>query len=119
MSSRPVKKRKLAEGKVITANAKIAAQPAIAAPPVPADANAELREHLREWRWDISRELNVPAYVVMHDTTLDELCKVRPSTLAQLRGVSGFGDRKVERYGPQILEALKKFGSKPRGVGAG
>jgi ATP-dependent DNA helicase RecQ len=119
MSSRSVKKRKLAEGKVITAKTKVAAQPAIAAPPVPADANAELREHLREWRWDISRELNVPAYVVMHDTTIDELCKVRPSTLAQLRGVSGFGDRKVERYGPQILEALKKFGSKPRGVGAG
>jgi ATP-dependent DNA helicase RecQ len=119
MSSRPVKKRKLAESKVITTKTKIAAQPAIAAPQVPADTNAELREHLREWRWDISRELNIPAYVVMHDTTLDELCKVRPSTLAQLRGVSGFGDRKVERYGPQILEALKKFGSKPRGVGAG
>jgi ATP-dependent DNA helicase RecQ len=117
MSSRPVKKRKLAEGKVITAKTKIAAQPAIAAPPVPADANAELREHLREWRWDISRELNVPAYVVMHDTTLDELCKVRPSTLAQLRGVSGFGDRKVERYGPQILEALKNFGSRREELG--
>jgi ATP-dependent DNA helicase RecQ len=55
---------------------------------------------------------------VMHDTTLDELCKVRPSTLAQLRGVSGFGDRKVEMYGPQILQALKNFESKPRGAGA-
>jgi ATP-dependent DNA helicase RecQ len=118
LSASPVKKRKLVESKVVAAKPKTAAHPAIAATPVPADANAELREHLRGWRWGISRELNVPAYVVMHDTTLDELCKVRPNTLAQLRGVSGFGDRKVEMYGPKILEALKNFGSKPRGAGA-
>jgi len=110
----PVRKRKPTERKVVTVETKAAAQPA----PAPAEAKSDLREHLREWRWGISRELNVPAYVVMHDTTLDELCKVRPSTLAQLRGVSGFGDRKVERYGAQILEALKNFGSKPRGAGA-
>jgi ATP-dependent DNA helicase RecQ len=107
-----VTKRKPAERKVVTVETKAAAQPA------PAEAKSDLREHLREWRWGISRELNVPAYVVMHDTTLDELCKVRPSTLAELRRVSGFGDRKVERYGPQILEELKNFGSKPRGAGA-
>jgi ATP-dependent DNA helicase RecQ len=107
-----VTKRKPAERKVVTVETKAAAQPA------PAGAKSDLREHLREWRWGISRELNVPAYVVMHDTTLDELCKVRPSTLAELRRVSGFGDRKVERYGPQILEELKNFGSKPRGAGA-
>jgi len=119
LSASPIKKRKLGESKVLTKKTKIAAQSPIAAPPVPAEANAELREYLREWRWSISRELGMPAYIVMHDTTLDELCKVRPSTLAELRGVSGFGDRKVERYGTQILETLKNFGSKPRGVGAG
>jgi ATP-dependent DNA helicase RecQ len=117
-SATPVVKRKRAKSKVVHVKSNVTAQPAFAAPPVPADASAELREHLREWRWDISRELNVPAYVVMHDTTLDELCKVRPNTLAELRRVSGFGDRKVETYGPRILEALKNFDSKPRGSGA-
>ena len=119
LSAKPIKKRKLGESKVLTKKTKIAAQSPIAAPPVPADANAELREHLREWRWSISRELGMPAFIVMHDTTLDELCKARPSTLAELRGVSGFGDRKVQKYGSQILAALKNFGSKPRGAGAG
>ena len=113
MGATPVTKRKPAKRRVVTVETKAAARPA------PIEAKSDLREHLREWRWGISRELNVPAYVVMHDTTLDELCKVRPSTLAELRRVSGFGDRKVERYGPQILEALKNFGSKPRGAGAG
>ena len=83
----------------------------VEAPRVIANAGVadDLREHLREWRRAASRELSVPAFIIMHDTTLDELCRVRPTTLAQLRGVSGFGDRKVEMYGAQILATLKSF----------
>jgi len=109
----PLTRRKPAENKAVTVKAKVAATQ-----PAHAEINSELREHLREWRRGISRELSIPAFIVMHDTTLDELCKVQPSTLAQLRKVCGFGDRKVEMYGPKILEALKNFGSKPRGIGA-
>ena len=71
----------------------------------------DLREHLREWRRTTSRELSLPAFIIMHDTTLDEVCRVRPRTLAQLRRVSGFGDRKVEMYGKQILDSLAAFGA--------
>ncbi|HXM91263.1 MAG TPA: ATP-dependent DNA helicase RecQ [Candidatus Dormibacteraeota bacterium] len=101
----PLTRRKPAENKAVTVKAKVAATQ-----PAHAEINSELREHLREWRRGISRELSIPAFIVMHDTTLDELCKVRPSTLAQLRRVSGFGDRKVEMYGRQILDALESFG---------
>ena len=52
---------------------------------------------------------NVPAFVVMHDTSLAEICRKRPCTLAEIRGVSGFGERKTERYGQQILDALQRF----------
>ena len=45
----------------------------------------------------------------MHDTSLDELCRVRPRTLSELRGVSGFGDKKTELYGQGILDALTEF----------
>jgi ATP-dependent DNA helicase RecQ len=119
----PVIKRKAAGSKVPDVKPKVTPQPAPRAPgavsrPVPVQDDG-LREHLREWRWSISNELGMPAYIVMHDTTLDELCKVRPSTLAELRRVSGFGDRKVEKYGSQILAELKNFESKPRGAGAG
>jgi ATP-dependent DNA helicase RecQ len=121
--ARPVIKRKTARSKVANVQPKVTVQPAARATEavsVPAPIQDDLlREYLREWRWSISRELGMPAYIVMHDTTLDELCKVRPSTLAELGRVSGFGDRKVEKYGSQILTALKNFGSKPRGAGAG
>jgi len=105
LSAPPVTRRKPAESKVVTVKTKV-----VATQPAHAEINSELREHLREWRRGISRELSIPAFIVMHDTTLDELCKVRPSTLAQLRRVSGFGDRKVEMYGRQILDALESFG---------
>jgi ATP-dependent DNA helicase RecQ len=76
---------------------------------VKASVPDDLREHLREWRRTTCRELSLPAFSIMHDTTLDELCRVRPKTLGQLRSVSGFGDRKVEMYGKQILESLAAF----------
>ena len=74
-----------------------------------AEIDPGLREHLREWRRAAAKERRVPAYVVMHDSSLDDLCRKRPRSLAELRGVSGFGERKTEIYGAQILDALRNF----------
>jgi ATP-dependent DNA helicase RecQ len=74
-----------------------------------ADVDPELREYLREWRRSMSKESNTAAFIIMHDTSLDELCRVRPSSLAELQGVHGFGVRKTELYGQQILDALSQF----------
>jgi ATP-dependent DNA helicase RecQ len=71
--------------------------------------DAQLREYLREWRRNTARDLGVAAFVVLHDTSLDALCAAKPSTLQALRAVSGFGDKKVERYGQEILDALQRF----------
>jgi ATP-dependent DNA helicase RecQ len=69
----------------------------------------ELREYLKEWRRNTAKQQRIPAYVVMHDTSLDEICRVRPRSLAELLNVTGFGDRKAELYGRQIIEALAQF----------
>ena len=73
------------------------------------DVDPELREYLREWRRVTSKEMKTAAFIVMHDSSLNELCRVRPKSLEELRRVSGFGERKTELYGPQILEALERF----------
>jgi ATP-dependent DNA helicase RecQ len=72
-------------------------------------AGASLREHLREWRRNVSKAQGVPAFVVMHDTSLEELCRVRPSSIQELLQVSGFGERKAQLYGQAILDALSQF----------
>ena len=69
----------------------------------------ELRAYMREWRRRTSKKMNIAAFIIMHDTSLDSLCRIHPRTLAQLRTVSGFGERKTELYGQQILEALTQF----------
>jgi ATP-dependent DNA helicase RecQ len=73
------------------------------------DFDPELREYLRQWRSAVASEEHVPAFVVMHDTSLAEICRKRPASLAEIRGVSGFGERKTEHYGQQILGALERF----------
>jgi superfamily II DNA helicase RecQ len=70
---------------------------------------AELRAYLREWRRATARSQDIPAFIVMHDTSLDDLCRKHPSSLTEIREVSGFGARKTELYGQQILDALQRF----------
>jgi ATP-dependent DNA helicase RecQ len=72
-------------------------------------ADAELREYLREWRRITAKEQGVPAFVVLHDTTLEEICCRSPSSIADLLGITGIGERKAEVYGKGILAALERY----------
>jgi ATP-dependent DNA helicase RecQ len=74
----------------------------------------ELREYMREWRRGVAQRQGVPAFIVLHDTSLEDLCRRRPASLAQLLQVSGFGERKAELYGQQIFTALEKFNAGSR-----
>ena len=85
------------------------ATPRPTAPRLSTSADFELKEYLREWRRITAREKGVAAFVVLHDSALEDLCLVEPSNLQELRRVSGFGDKKVELYGKEILDALRRF----------
>ena len=65
--------------------------------------------YLREWRRLTAKEQRVPAFVVMHDTTLEQLCQKQPGSIPELLCVSGFGERKAEMYGQRIFAALERF----------
>jgi ATP-dependent DNA helicase RecQ len=71
--------------------------------------NEELREFLREWRRVTAREKMIAAFVVLHDTALDELCLKKPKTLEELRRISGIGEKKCEMYGREILALFPRF----------
>ena len=80
-----------------------------AAPPAASNENDELREYLRMWRREAAKKQGVPAFTVMHDTSLDDLCRVMPSSMGELRKVYGFGERKTETYGRELLAAISHF----------
>ena len=79
--------------------------PSFAAPPAPA-ADDPLVAELRAWRTSRAREDGVPAFVVLHDTTLDELAARRPRSQGELAAVRGLGPTKLERYGAELLALL-------------
>ena len=73
---------------------------------IPGGLPTTLFDRLRAWRAGVARERNVPAYVIFHDATLREIALARPSSIAELGGISGIGDRKLEAYGEDILKVI-------------
>jgi ATP-dependent DNA helicase RecQ len=71
---------------------------------------ATLLGSLKAWRSGVARKRGVPAYVVLHDATIDGIASSRPTTLEQLRGVAGIGDKKLEHYGDELIALVKEAG---------
>jgi ATP-dependent DNA helicase RecQ len=62
---------------------------------------------LRAWRSQMARKRGVPAYVVLHDSTIDGIATSQPRTLEQLRDIPGIGDKKLEHYGDELIALVK------------
>ena len=66
-----------------------------------------LLARLKAWRTAQARSQSVPPYVVFHDATLAAIAAARPRDLVALAGISGIGQRKLERYGPALIDLLQ------------
>ena len=74
--------------------------------PLPADINLALWEALRECRRKLAEEQGVPPYVIFHDSTLQEMCVLQPTSLEQFGELSGVGERKRGKYGEAFLAVI-------------
>ena len=63
---------------------------------------------LKKWRLERAFAQRVPAYMICNDRTLESLARERPETLEQLRNVYGLGESKIERFGQELLTALRE-----------
>jgi DNA helicase-2/ATP-dependent DNA helicase PcrA len=61
---------------------------------------------LKAWRLERSKADDVPAYVVFHNATLEEIATRAPQTRADLAAVPGVGPAKLARYGDEVLALL-------------
>ena len=73
-----------------------------------APADAGLLERLRAWRSAQAQTQGVPAYVIFHDRTLAQVAARRPRDVVALSMIDGVGAKKLERYGPAILQLLSE-----------
>ncbi|HWR59894.1 MAG TPA: DNA helicase RecQ [Thermodesulfovibrionales bacterium] len=68
-----------------------------------------LFERLRALRKQIAEKQQVPPYIIFSDKTLHEMCRHFPVTSSDMRGISGVGDVKLERYGEAFLREIKYY----------
>ena len=72
-----------------------------------ADIDEELLTRLKAWRLDVAKEQKVPAYVVFTDNTLIAIAELLPDDEAALIAIPGIGARKLEQYGPDVLDLVR------------
>jgi hypothetical protein len=75
----------------------------------PGIVNEELRDRLQQWRSDRFKADNVPAYTIMHQSTLIQIATLIPSTRQELLAIKGFGEASFRKYGEQILEICSEY----------
>jgi superfamily II DNA helicase RecQ len=76
--------------------------------PAPWTAEHEaVAARIREWRAAEAKRLRVPAYVVLHDRSLNALAQARPQTLRALLEIDGIGPAKVDKFGKALLAVVR------------
>jgi ATP-dependent DNA helicase RecQ len=93
-SAAPARSRSAARQRVVTveANLTLAARETLAA--------------LKAWRAQVAREHNLPPFMIFHDATLRAIAEAQPQRLAELEGISGLGQKKLEAYGAEVLRVV-------------
>ncbi len=66
----------------------------------------DLYNQLRELRRKLASQEGVEVFRVFNNATIDEICAKLPKTLDELLEVKGMGEKKVGKYGGQILRLV-------------
>ena len=74
-----------------------------------AGVDTELIDYFKQWRNGTAQRAQVPAYIVLSDAALVDLCSKQPTNLRELLSVTGIGERKAELYGREIFSAFEAF----------
>jgi ATP-dependent DNA helicase RecQ len=66
-----------------------------------------LFERLKRWRGEQARRQRVPAYVVLHNSHLEEIAARKPQSIHELGSIKGVGLRRAARYGEELLALVR------------
>jgi ATP-dependent DNA helicase RecQ len=74
-----------------------------------AAVDEELFSVLKDLRKKISKQKDVPPFVIFQDPSLEDMAIQYPITLDELQNISGVGAGKAQRYGQEFIEIIKKY----------
>lgn len=63
-------------------------------------------EVLRSWRSELARQQGLPNYIFASNAELAAIAKLNPTTVQELHKVKGMGEKKISKYGEEIIGLL-------------
>jgi len=72
-------------------------------------ADNELFRLLKDLRKKISKQKNLPPFVIFQDPSLEDMAIQYPITLDELKQIVGVGTGKAIRYGQEFIELIKRY----------
>lgn len=78
------------------------------APDACAEPDDELLERLKGWRRRIARIRHRKPYQILHNRTLEALASRVPESESELATIPGIGPAKLEQYGQELMEILRR-----------
>jgi translin len=76
--------------------------------PVLDESQIIIYEELSKWREHKASEENLSPYVIARNSWLKEIIKLQPSTPKDLMVIKGFGERRANKYGKDIINIIRK-----------
>ncbi len=69
----------------------------------------ELSDRLKEFRNTIEETEEVPVYMIFSNTAIRNCCEMLPGDKDSLLEVSGFGKKKMEQFGKEVIEIVLEY----------
>ena len=64
---------------------------------------------MKDLRKKLSKQLDVPPFVIFQDPSLEAMATTYPVTLEELQNIPGVGSGKAKRYGTEFVALIKKY----------
>jgi ATP-dependent DNA helicase RecQ len=74
-----------------------------------AAVDEELFSILKDLRKKLSKQKDVPPFVIFQDPSLEDMAIQYPITIDELQNISGVGAGKAQRYGEEFIQIIKKY----------
>ena len=69
----------------------------------------QLFQQLAALRKQLASELRLPPYIIFHDKTLRDMCRLLPTEVSELSAIQGVGQAKLEKYGATFIQAIQEY----------
>lgn len=69
----------------------------------------QLMNMLKDLRKKVAQQYKLPPYVILQENSLEEMCLVYPTTIAELSKIIGVSAAKAQKYGRRFVELIAEY----------